>query len=141
MPQVYDVAELLVAAWKLANPERRMPTSHGILDHALKDLVDNETQLPEWVRSTLTFADTRVGLRCLELPEILDGAQENGLTTEPNPTYVTTAIKVDPLICRRMLRDLRVDEAVARHLGERIRITVDALVRQDEHRSVLIEAG
>ena len=141
MPQVYDVAELLVASWKLANGDVRMPTSHGILDRALKDLVDHESDVPEWVRGTLTFADTRVGLRCLELPEILDSAQENGLTTEPNPTYVTTAVKVDSLICRRMLRDLRIDEGTARRWGERIKRTAAELTRQDDQRPVLIEAG
>ena len=141
MPQVYDVAELLVASWKLANGDVRMPTSHGVLDHALRDLVDNEADLPDWVRGNLTFADTRVGLRCLELPEILDSAQENGLTTEPNPTYVTTAVKVDSLICRRMLRDLGVEEGTATRWGKRIRQITAELTRQDDHRPVLIEVG
>ena len=141
MPQVYDVAELLVASWKLANGDVRMPTSHGVLDYALKDLVDGDADLPGWIREALTFADTRVGLRCLELPEILDSAQENGLTTEPNPTYVTTAVKVDVLICRRMLRDLNVEEGTAKRLGVRIREITAELTRQDDQRPVLIEVG
>jgi hypothetical protein len=141
MPRVYDVAELLVASWKLAGDDDvRMPTSHGVLDHALKDLVDNEPSLPSWVRDALTFADTRVGLRCLELPEILDRAQESGLTAEPNPYYVRTAIKVDSLVCRRMLRDVGVDEAVARRLGQRMREKTEALSKEDQDRPVLIEA-
>jgi hypothetical protein len=73
MPRrIYDVAELVVASWRLANGGERMPTSHGVLDRALKDLVEAEADLPTWVLDSLTFADTRVGLRCLELPEILD---------------------------------------------------------------------
>lgn len=137
--EIYDVAELVVASWRLANGEQRIPTSHGILDRALQELVNAETDIPDWVRDGLTFADTRVGLRCLELPEILDSAQENGLTSAPNPTYVTTAIKVDNLICRRMLRDLGVSETAARRWGERIRETAMALSQQDESRPVLIE--
>jgi hypothetical protein len=141
MPQLYDVAELIVASWKLANGDDRVPTSHGILDHALQELIKSENDLPTWVRESLTFADTRVGLRCLELPEILDTAQENGLTSEPNPTYVSTAIKVNSLICRRMLRDLGVDESAARRWGERIKSITTALLRQDEERPVLIDAA
>lgn len=139
--RVYDVAELVVASWKLANGAERMPTSHGILDNALRDLLKDEPDVPAWVRDTLTFADTRVGLRCLELPELLDAAQENGLTSEPNPTYVTTAIKVDELLCRRMLRDLGVSEDSARRWGDRIRKTAEALSREDAARPVLIEAA
>ena len=139
--KIYDVAELVVASWKLANDDERIPTSHGILDHALQDLVANEADLPDWVRGSLTFADTRVGLRCLELPELLDSAQENGLTSAPNPTYVTTAIKVDDLICRRMLRDLGVSESAARNWGMRIRDTALELSREDEARPVFIDAA
>ena len=138
---VYDVAELVIASWKLANDKERIPTSHGILDRALKELLASETDLPSWVRDNLTFADTRVGLRCLELPEILDSAQENGLTSEPNPNYVTTAIKVDALICRRMLRDLGVSEAAARRWGERVRLAATELLRQDQAHPVLIEVA
>ena len=142
MPQeIYNVAELVVASWKLANGDERIPTSHGILDRALQDLVTGEADLPAWVGDSLTFADTRVGLRCLELPGILDAAQENGLTSEPNPTYVTTAIKVDDLICRRILRDLGVSETAARRWGQRIREIASTLSRQDEARSVLIDAA
>lgn len=139
--KVYDVTELIVASWKLANGLDRMPTSHGILDRALKTLLDEDLSLPDWVRKTLTFADTRVGLRCLELPEILDIAQENGLTSEPNPTYLTTAIKVDDLVCRRILRDLGVRDEHARSWGKRINQVVSELLREDEKRPILIDVA
>jgi hypothetical protein len=139
--RIYDVAELVVASWKLANGGERMPTSHGILDRALKELVATGPDLPAWVGDSLTFADTRVGLRCLELPEILDSAQENGLTSEPNPTYVTTAIKIDDLICRRILRDLGISEDAARRWGARIRDVATALSRENEARPVLIDVA
>jgi hypothetical protein len=89
------LAEFVVAAWRLANgPNVRMPTSH---DRALKDLLREEPEIPDWIKENLTFADTRVGLRCLELPSILDCAQESWLTSEPNPTYASTAIKLTSL--------------------------------------------
>jgi hypothetical protein len=141
MPRrIYDVAELVVASWKLANGGERMPTSHGILDRALNELV-TDPELPKWVGNSLTFADTRVGLRCLELPEILDRAQENGLTSEPNPTYVTTAIKIDDLICRRMLRDLEISEDAARRWGARIKEVATRLSRENEAKPVLIDVA
>jgi hypothetical protein len=141
MPRrIYDVAELVVASWKLANGGERMPTSHGILDRALNELV-TDPELPKWVGNSLTFADTRVGLRCLELPEILDSAQENGLTSEPNPTYVTTAIKIDDLICRRMLRDLEISEDAARRWGARIKEVATRLSRENEAKPVLIDVA
>jgi len=40
MIETYNLAELIVASWKLANANERIPTSHGILDRALRDLVD-----------------------------------------------------------------------------------------------------
>src|SRR5215831_8364988 len=105
MIETYNLAELIVASWKLANANERIPTSHAILDRALRDLVGQASDIPSWVRESLTFADTRVGLRCLELPEILDRAQESYLTSEPNPTYVSTAVKIDELVSLRILRD------------------------------------
>jgi len=85
MIETYNLAELIVASWKLANANERIPTSHGILDRALRDLIDQDPDIPSWVKEGLTFADTRVGLRCLELPEILDRAQESFLTSEAKP--------------------------------------------------------
>jgi len=93
MASKYELAELLTAIWKLgAGPEARLPTSHGILDRALEASRD---KLPERLRSALTFGVTGVGLRCFELPSILLAAQEAMLTSEPNPTYLSTIVTVD----------------------------------------------
>lgn len=136
------LAEFIVAAWRLANgPQARMPTSHGILDRALEDLVREEPSIPAWVKENLTFADTRVGLRCLELPSILDCAQESFLTSEPNPTYASTAIKVDELICRRMLRDLKITQEDAVRWGERLRKVTGDVVAEDGQHPVVVPAA
>lgn len=93
MGSKYEHAELLTALWKLgAESETRLPTSHGILDRALEACRD---KLPESLSSALTFGVTGVGLRCFELPSILLAAQEAMLTSEPNPTYLSTIVTVD----------------------------------------------
>ena len=142
MNENYRLAELIVAAWRLANGTGvRMPTSHRILDRALADLLREEPAVPSWVKDNLTFADTRVGLRCLELPTILDCAQESFLTSEPNPTYAATAIKVDDLICKRMLRDLKVSTEDAIRWGARLRkVTQNAVAEDGLHPAVVSSA-
>jgi len=139
MIETYNLAELIVASWKLANGNERIPTSHGILDRALRDLIDQAPDIPSWVREGLTFAYTRVGLLCLELPEILDRAQESFLTSEPNPTYVSTAVKVDELVSRRMLRDLGIGPEQARTWGRRLKAVADDVVKKDNERPATIE--
>ena len=101
-------------------------------------LTNNPISLPR-VKENLTFADTRVGLRCLELPEILDLAQESFLTSEPNPSYASTAIKVDELVCMRMLRDLGVAPQAARAWGNRLKAAADEVIKNDGQRPAIIE--
>jgi hypothetical protein len=87
----YEQAELLTALWRLGAGENdMMPTSHGILDRALEAVKD---ELPPEL-SSLTFSSTSVGLRCYELPDILLAAQEALLTSEPNPTYLSTIVTI-----------------------------------------------
>jgi hypothetical protein len=139
MIETYNLAELIVASWKLANANERIPTSHGILDRALHDLIDHAPDIPNWVKESLTFADTRVGLRCLELPAILDSAQESFLTSEPNPTYVSTAVKIDELVSLRILRELGLEPEQARTWGRRLKAVADDIVKQDNQRPPTIE--
>jgi hypothetical protein len=106
-----------------------LPTSHGILDRAL-ELAKAKNALPEWFWSNLHFADSRVGLQCVELPEILDWAQTAELTEVPNPSYRRTRVKVNTATARRLLDDLGVspDEAVA--WGETLRAAAKDAVRE-----------
>lgn len=80
MANRYVAAELLTALWKLGAGNERLPTSHGILDRALKQVL---SELPTELTDDLTFGVTGVGLRCYELPDILLAAQEAMLTSEP----------------------------------------------------------
>ena len=93
MASRYAQAELLIALWKLGSvDDTLLPTSHGILDRALRECFEI---LPEILHDDLTFSVTNVGLRCYELPDILLAAQETLLTSEPNPTYLSTMVTLD----------------------------------------------
>jgi hypothetical protein len=121
MSELHRLAKLLVCSWTLGETERQdLPTSHGILDRALQ-LVRDEGSFPEWVWKELHFADSRVGLQCVELPDILDWAQTAELTEVPNPSYRRTRIKIDQGTARRLLSSLNISEDEARRWGETLR--------------------
>lgn len=123
MANRYERAELLAALWKLGAEDERMPTSHGILDRALSDEL---ASLPPALAEGLTFSVTGVGLRCLELPDILLAAQEAMLTSEPNPTYLSTIITLDREEARQTVLSYDLSTADATVIGKRIR---DAVAR------------
>ena len=126
MPHLHDVAELLIASWILGgeNEDDRIPTSHGILDRAL-ELAVARGAFPPDVHNELHFVDSRVGLRCVELPEILVWAQRALLTTVPNPTYQSTQIQISPKAARRILSDLDIAAESATKWGRLLRRAVD----------------
>ena len=90
-----DTIEVLIISWILGgeSDRDRIPTSHGILDRALKAAVDHGA-FPPWIREELTFVDSRIGLQCVELPSLLNWAQRAQLTTAPNPTYHSTQVQI-----------------------------------------------
>ena len=124
----YDQAELLAALWKLGAGDTMMPTSHGILDRALEGIRE---RLPTEFAS-LSFSTTSVGLRCYELPDILLAAQEAMLTSEPNPTYLSTVVTLRQAEAAEIavLHGLNVSEAV--ELGRAILASVAALKTDDQ---------
>lgn len=119
----YDQAELLVALWKLGADTEMMPTSHGILDRALEGVKD---RLPAELAS-LSFSTTSVGLRCYELPDILLAAQEAMLTSEPNPTYLSTLVTLrqEEAAEIAVMHGLKINEAT--ELGKTLREKVHTL--------------
>ncbi len=56
------IADVLVAAWTLAQGNRPLPASRGLLDRTLETTV-NEGQIPEFFRESLHFVDSRLGRR------------------------------------------------------------------------------
>ena len=124
MGHLLDITELLVASWILGDGGDRIPASHGILDRALEIAVEREA-FPSWVRDRLNFADSRVGLQCVELPELLDWAQRAQITTAPNPSYHSTQVQIGREAALQMLSDLNVAEEDAIRWGRLLREAVD----------------
>jgi len=119
----YEFAEFLVAAWRLANPGVRLPTSHGVLDQALERV---SHALPEQFQGYLTFFDARTGRLCRELPAVLRSAQESFLTSEPNPTYLTAEVKIDSFFAHDLLDGLQIKSEIANEFGEKLKEAIAA---------------
>ena len=124
MGHLLDTTEVLVASWILGDGGDRIPTSHGILDRALKTALEREA-FPPWLREQLHFVDSRIGLQCVELPALLDWAQRAQLTTAPNPSYQSTQVQISPSAARKILSDLGVSEDDAVQWGRLLRHAVD----------------
>lgn len=121
MSLIHDAAQLLVACWSLGEDDRLpLPTSHAILDHALKSSVEEEA-FPEWFRRALHFTDSRIGLQCVELPAMLDWAQRAELTSAPNPSYQRAELRISQRAARALLRDLNVEHSDAAKWGHSLR--------------------
>jgi hypothetical protein len=127
----YDQAELLAALWKLGAGDEMMPTSHGILDRALETL---KSDLPPEL-GELTFSTTSVGRRCYELPDILLAAQEAMLTSEPNPTYLSTVVTLSPEQAKELAVMHGVGIRKASELGQMLVERVVALKHDAEQRT------
>jgi hypothetical protein len=125
----YEQAEVLTALWKLGtvDDDDMLPTSHGILDRALKECLE---ELPEPLRAGLSFGVTGVGLRCYELPDILLAAQEALLTTEPNPTYLSSMVTLDDDGARQIVLLHGLSTTRARDIGRHLKASVDRIRRE-----------
>jgi hypothetical protein len=127
MKKLLPVAQLIYSCWILSDDddshEQSIPTSAGILDHALHDLVEGQS-LPTWAAGALHFVVTNSGLTCLELPQIQQIATEAKLTSNPNPSYTRSDIEVSPLVARRCLSRLKVPEDRAKLIGKSLRSAV-----------------
>ena len=121
MNDYHRIAQLITCCWRLAdNGHTRSPTSHSILDRALQKVVMGG-DAPTWLRTGLTFVDSRIGLQCVELPSILEWAQRAQLTSAPNPSSETTEVQISPRVALRFLETLGISEDVGRSLGNRLK--------------------
>jgi hypothetical protein len=121
MAKLQDIAELLVASWVLSAGDEHaevelLPTSHGLLDRALQKALDDGAFPPSW-RDRLHFVDSRIGLQCVELEAVIDVAQRAEFTSEPNPSYRATKIKIGPRAARALLRRNGISEDDAKTWG------------------------
>jgi len=134
MDRLHDVARLLISSLALASGEnRQIPTSHGILDRAIRDAY---AQFPGWAQDEIHIADSRVGWQCVELPAILGWAQAAELTSAPNPYYRRTELQVSPRVARVLLKRLGVPEEDAKRLGDAVMASIQS--HQNEPNEVAI---
>tara|TARA_R110002167_G_scaffold319685_2_gene525473 strand:- start:2733 stop:3158 length:426 start_codon:yes stop_codon:yes gene_type:complete len=124
MNATHQLAEFLVVAWRLGASSDRIPTSHGILDRALKKLQE-AGDLPDWTSERLHFIDSRVGLQCVELPDILEWAQRAQLTTAPNPSYESTQVQISQWLAEEMVADLDMQMENIQEVGKRLEDAVN----------------
>jgi len=122
----YELANYLVATWRIARPTDKLPTSHGVLDRALEKALP--MMAPQF-RTALSFVETSIGRLCSELPDILRAAQESYLTSEPNPTYRTADVKIDAAIALDLLDQLAIDLDDAKVFGLELAKRVDEEVK------------
>ena len=133
MTHKLDISEILVASWILADGEGRIPTSHGVLDRALKEAVGDES-CPSQIRDSLSFVDSRIGLQCVELPSPLDWAQRAHLTSAHNPSYQSARIQISKGAAEELMEDLGIDPDAIRTWGQVLRghvQTASAAMRSD----------
>lgn len=120
MNEVHRLAQLITACWRVSGESTRIPTSHGLLDRALKATTEAGA-LPEWARKKLHFVDSRIGLQCVEVPDILEWAQRSQLTSAPNPSYETTEVQIGNRVATHLLEQLGITEADGVAWGKRLR--------------------
>lgn len=120
MKDMLDITEVIVSSWVVSGEDKKIPTSHGLLDKALKRAVD-QGAFPDWARNKLHFADSRIGLQCVELPHILNWAQRAELTKAPNPSYQTTEVQISSDLARRLLKSMGIATEQAKQWGEIVR--------------------
>jgi hypothetical protein len=133
MNRLHDVAQLIVSCWTMAGKDKDddnlIPTSHSMLDRALKDLAERGA-LATWALEEIHFVDSRIGLQCIELPMILDWAQKAELTSAPNPSYQVTQVQIRKPTAKKLLWRLGVAEEQASAWGKALRDTMERLKAQ-----------
>jgi len=120
MTDTHQLAQLITACWRISGDSPRIPTSHGLLDRALK-LTCEAGAFPKWVHERLHFVDSRIGLQCVEVPGILEWAQRSQLTSAPNPSYETTEVQISERVAKHLLSQLGIGADAAIEWGNTLR--------------------
>lgn len=128
-------AELLVSAWALSTGDKQIPSSHGILDRALQQAIKDNAF--EGVSAFVSFADSRVGVRCVELPAVLELAQRLELTASPNPSYQYTSVQITGWLATELVEELGLDVGTVARWGSTLRSAIDEVKKTQD--KVLID--
>lgn len=129
MNDLHQLAQLITACWRVSGENARIPTSNGLLDRALKATVESGA-FPPWTRGKLHFVDSRIGLQCVEIPDILEWAQRSQLTSAPNPSYETTEVQISDRVARHLLSQLGIRAEDGKTWGSALRTAMDKAEEQ-----------
>lgn len=120
MTDTHRLAQLIASCWRISGESVRIPTSNGMLDRALQTTC-NTGAFPDWARERLHFVDSRIGLKCVEIPDILEWAQRSQLTSVPNPTYDTTEVQISDRVAKYLLLKLEIKPEDGIRWGQTLR--------------------
>lgn len=129
MTDTHRLSQLIAACWRISGEGTRIPTSHGLLDRALKATCETGG-FPSWARESLHFVDSRIGLQCVEVPDILEWAQRSQLTSAPNPSYETTEVQISKRAANHLLVQLGVSADEAAAWGQQLRHAMQSAEEQ-----------
>lgn len=128
MNDLLRVTNLLYCSWLLSGDTEEektlFPSSPGLMDYALKAVVE-KGGFPEWMRENLHFVNANLGFVCEELAQIQNLATKAKLTSDPNPSYITTEIVVGEMFANRSLSKLGISRAQAEEWGKSLRQAVE----------------
>jgi hypothetical protein len=92
-----------------------VPLSDGRLDQALHAV---QAHLPPAFQGMLLFSNTRVGFRCLDLPELIFAAQASGLLHAVGPDFTQGELTFTEDAARRLIKRLGLSPVAARAFGQ-----------------------
>lgn len=114
----YSRAEALAALWRLGgDSEAEIPLSGGGLDRALEQLSD----CLEPLMGELSFSNTAVGRRCLDLPAIIFAGQDAMVIEVRAPRFVSATACIGRDSARQAVVSHGITTAEASELGRLLR--------------------
>jgi hypothetical protein len=130
MNRLPRLARVLVCSWVLGGEEvLDLPTGAGVADRAL-ELARADNALPAWFWQQVHFAQSRVGLICVELCDILDWAQTADLIEFSHPAQRRARVKVRPATARQMLLEIGVSVEEAASWGRTLRAASGTAIKE-----------
>lgn len=129
-PRMSELATFVAALWAIGPGRSELiPDVAGVLDLALQDIQDD---LPPLIAGQLHFSETAVGVRCLELPQIVDWMQYAHLIEYDGSTFTKLRIMITEDTARMTMIDLGFMSAQYEPVAQRFYDAVKC--RQSERR-------
>ena len=125
MNPLLRVMQVIYSCWIISSDKEGdspgIPSGPGVFDHALHRVITERGGFPDLVRERLHFVDSTWGLTCLEVADIQRLATEAKITSDPNPAYLRTEIRVSKEVAQYLLSRLNISEDDAVKWGRAFR--------------------